>query len=409
MLKSNVFNLRFLSLCSLTFLALCNVSLFYNFNVYLMGIGFAAKGAGFIIGLYSLTAMFLYATVSQRIHLGNAYRLMLVGIMMFAGCGIAYMFATEFWSMAILRMINGAGVFLIMAPCTVVLVTIIPAEKSGFAFSIYSVALLAPYSIMPAVSEMMQPWIDSPTILYMVAGGLMLPAALLIFFIQPDRKTRNRNAETKETISPCLDAKGKNLLRKPVLSILLINSVYFTLFSAMFYLFEGFAVNRGLSSPGYFFTVQMGVMVAIRLVGGGIFDTFSKVVLVSLSLLITGAGFVLLYVMPTPAWAFYIAVVFGIGMGFCIPPLNSLMYLVTKPEYRGYNANMMMLTVHLGTFSGPCVGSLIIGAGGYELFLMVAALMTVCGSGFFLAANPAKEIGLDLKGKQVDTATGHCR
>ena len=133
-------------------------------------------------------------------------------------------------------------------------------------------------------------------------------------------------------------------------------------------------------------------MVAIRLVGGGIFDTFSKVGLVSISLLVTGAGFVLLYFLVDPDWILYIAVVFGIGMGLCTPPLNALMYLVTKPEYRGYNANMMILAIHLGTFAGPFFGSWIIQTGGYDMFLMIAIMITLCGAGFFVVANPAKTI-----------------
>ena len=161
-------SLKFLALCSITFLTLCNVAVFFNFHLYLQGIGFSGKEAGFLIGLYSLTAMILYASASQRINLGNARISMLAGIMMIASCGIAYLFAENFWSLAVVRMVNGAGIFLIMAPCMVVLVTIIPPEKSGLAFSFYSIALLSPYSIMPAVSEMVMPFVSSPTILYMV-------------------------------------------------------------------------------------------------------------------------------------------------------------------------------------------------------------------------------------------------
>lgn len=318
---------------------------------------------------------------------------------MVVGCGIAYTFAVELWSLALVRMVHGAGIFLIIASCMVVLVSIIPAEKTGFSFSIYSIALLAPYSIMPAVTEILRPFIKSPTTLYMVIGFLLVPAVILIPFIQPDRKIVSRSTKIKEMDPPHLCASKRNLLRKPVLTILLINSVYFTLFSGLFFLFEGFAIKRGLSNPGFFFTVQMGVMIVLRLVGGGIFDTFSKVVLVILSLMITGAGFFFLYIMPTTEWIMAIAVIFGIGMGLCIPPLNSLMYLVSQPESRGYNANMMMFTLNFGTFAGPFMGSLLIDAGGYDLFLLFSVLMTICGTGFLIVVNPAKEIkeiGVDV-------------
>lgn len=404
-MNNSVLDFKFISVCGLTFLTLCNVTVFYDFHAYLLSLGIETKSAGFLISLYSLTAMVLYATVSQRITLVNAYRAMVVGIVLVAGCAMAYRFAVGFWLLAGVRMVGGAGGFLILASCMVVLVSIIPAEQSGYAFSLYSVALLAPYSIMPAVSELVRPWLDSPTMLYMMTGCLLLPAAGLISLVRAQGAAQG-NIPEKST--PTTSARTRNLLRKPVLSILLMNGVYFTLFSALFYFLEGFARERGLSNPGFFFTIQMGVMVAIRIFGGRIFDSLSKVILVAASMLITAAGFVLLFMLPASAWAMSIAVVFGIGMGLCIPPLNSLMYLITTPEFRGYNANMMMLVVHLGTFTGAYVGSLLIDAGGYSLFLMAATLLTVCGAVFFLLVNPAKEIVLEKPLEMNERATDCC-
>lgn len=392
-MNNKVVTLKFLALCGLTFLALCNVAVFYDFHDYLLTLGFETKRAGLLVGLYSLSAMFLYATMSQRITVDNARRVMLSGIAMVAGCAISYPFVFEFWQLALVRIVNGAGGFLLMASCMVVLVSIIPAARSGHAFSMYSVALLAPYSIMPAVVELVQPWIHSPVMRYMATGCLLLPATCLLFYIRLEK------AEKSIKSAPEKDRKGEgsehqarkaSLFRKPVLAILLVNCIYFMLFAAIFYLFKGFALERGVAHPGYFFTIQMGVMVAIRLFGGKIFDTFSKVLLVGAALLVTGAGFLLLYIMPSPAWLFPIAVVFGLGMGLCIPPLNSLMYLVTTPEFRGYNANMMMLSLHLGNFAGPVVGTFIIDIGGYNLFLLVATLLTVCGTLFFIAVKPER-------------------
>ena len=121
--------------------------------------------------------------------------------------------------------------------------------------------------------------------------------------------------------------------------------------------------------------------------------------MVSIALLITGVGFTLLLRVRDPAWILPVSAVFGVGMGMCVPPLNSLMYLVTTPQYRGYNANMMMLSVHVGTFMGPFVGAWIIEAGGYDRFLAAAALITTAAAGFMYTANPAKYIP-----KGADTA-----
>ena len=394
--KDNLLTFDFLSLCFITFAAVCNVSVFYNFHLYLQGIGLSGKEAGFIIGLYSLSAMALYVTASQLIRLDKAINCMSAGVLLVVGCGVSYLVAEQFWALVIVRIINGMGMFLVMASCMVMLVAIIPQEKSGLAFSLYSVALLLPYSIMPAVSEVLMPLLHKPTIIYMLTACLLLPAAFLVVSLRTRVRNRFLDQEEKREGVLCKHAERKNLLSKPILAILLVNGIYFIIFSSLFYLFEGFAVEKGMKNPGFFFTTQMGVMIAIRLFVGRIFDIFSKVSLVAIALVITGTGFVLLRVMPNQTWLLPIAVLFGVGMGLCVPPLNSLMYLNTRPQYRGYNANMMMLVLHLGSFMGSFFGSWIIDFGGYDQFLTIAAGIAVSAAGFFLIVNPAKGISIGI-------------
>ena len=373
------------------------MSVFYNFHLYLQSIGISGKDAGFLIGLYSLSAMVLYVTASQFIRLNKAISCMLAGILLVVGCGVSYLFAEQFWALVVVRIINGIGMFLVMASCMVMLVAIIPQKKSGLAFSLYSVALLLPYSLMPAVSEMLMPLIHNPTKLYTLTACLLVPAGILVMSLRTRIRNRFLDQEKKSAGLLCKNAERKNLLRKPILAILLVNAIYFIIFSSLFYLFAGFAVAKGMKNPGFFFTTQMGIMIAIRLLGGRIFDTVSKVVLVAIAFVITGAGFMLLAVMPNQTWLLPIAVLFGLGMGLCVPPLNSLMYLNTSPQFRGYNANMMMLVLHVGSFMGSFFGSWVIDSGGYNQFLTLAAVMAMGAAGFFLIVNPAKGIAIGIE------------
>ena len=400
--QTRLLSFEFITLCLVTFLSLCNVAVFYNFHLYLQSLGLSGKEGGFIIGLYSLTAMVLYLTVSRYIRINNAFTGMLVGIFLVAGSGTAYLFFDNFWSLGLIRILSGMGMFLVMASCMVVLVSIIPPEKTGSAFSLYSVAMLTPYSVMPAISEMVGATLGAPVRLYAITAALLLPAGVFILIMR-----RRRESSASSAIEPSMkNAKTasqtnvwKNICQKPVLCILLVNGFYFTLFSALFFLFEGLGIQRGMKNPGFFFTTQMGVMMLIRLFGGRIFDAFSKIALVVTALLVTGAGFALLLLIPDTFWLFPIAVLFGMGMGLCVPPLNSLMYLVSEPQYRGYNANMMMLSIHFGTFMGPFAGACLIDAGGYDLLLLLAAFLTVCTAVLFIKLDPSSQV------RPVDSST----
>jgi MFS family permease len=395
--KNELFNLIFFTLCAVTFLALCNVAVFYNFHLYLGNLGIHGKSSGFIIGLYSLTAMGLYLTASRRITVANSHTCMLAGIVLVAVCGVAYLFAKSFWALVGVRIANGTGMFMVMAGCMAAFVAIIPADRSGLAFSLYSVAMLLPYAIMPSVSDRVTAWLPSPAHVYPATAGLLVPAAGLLVAVQHRFGGGGKERAAPQPSGPAPGGETQNLLRKPVGAILMVNGVYFSLFGSLFFLFKGLAVERGIANPGLFFTTLMGVMITIRLAGGRLFDRISKVALAATALTITGAGFGALGAVAEAKWVFAIAALFGLGMGLCVPPLNALLYLVSDVRFRGYNANMMMLTVHGGMFFGPFAGAWIVDAGGYGHFLLAAMFLSFGAAGFFLLVNPAKHVATGVE------------
>lgn len=175
-----------------------------------------------------------------------------------------------------------------------------------------------------------------------------------------------------------------NLRRTGIMSVLAANGVYFIIFSGLFFMFQDFANFRGIAKAGYFFSTQMGVMITIRLFGGSIFDRFSKQKLIFTAFTITAFGFLLLMNLHDESMLLPIAVVFGVGMGLSAPALNSLMFTVSEPEYRGFNANMMMLVVHLGSFLGPFMGGVMVDLLGYDGFLWIAFSGTLGAALFFV-------------------------
>ncbi len=384
---------EFLSLCIITFLALCNIAVFYTFHHYLLELGFDGREAGFLIGLYSFTAMLCYLFISSYIELSNARICMVSGIVIIACCGVSYFFAQTFFPLALIRIVSGIGLFLTMSSSMVVLVSIIPPAKTGVAFSLYSVAMLLPYSIMPAFSEFLSSYIDSPPVIYMSTAILLVPAAAVTWVMIKRIEVRLRGMAAHKK-----QARGKkngraNLFRREVLSILLTNCIYFLLFSSLFYLFKGYGIEKGLANPGLFFSILTGVMVSLRLFGSAIFDACAKVTLVTGALLITGLAYGLLAFSSEPWQIFTLAVLFGLGMGLCIPPLNALMFHTTLPQYRGYNANMMMLSMHFGSFSGPFVGAWVIEAGGYKMLFLWATALTLTAATLLLKINPGSRKG----------------
>jgi len=342
---------EFLSLCFVTFVAYCNISVFYNLFNYLRILGIPADLRGLVIGSYSLTAMFLYLLVSPFLTPANAPRAILSGMAGLAICSFGYFFIQSFWGLLALRILNGLGQFLMGAGTMALFVSVIPKKKSGQAFAIYSIAMLLPFGTVPAVMDALASVIPTPPHGYAGATVMLLPAAVLTWQIR--RRHRERWAEMERQPFPDWAVIRANITQLPVALLLLLNLVYITNWSSMFYLLKGFADQQGIRNVGSFFSVQMGVMILLRLVAGRLFDAVDKTWMLATTFAIISIGHLGLDRLPGAEALSLVAVIFGAGMGMGHPSLNGLMLAISPPRFRPMNANLMLFAVQAGYFLVP--------------------------------------------------------
>jgi MFS family permease len=374
---------EFLGLSVVIFLAFCNVTVFYNLFNYLETLQIPADLRGLVIGSYSLTAMLLYLLVSPFLSAANAVRTMLLGIAVAILCGVSYLFVYSFWGLLLLRIMNGFGQFLMSAGAMTLFVSVIPKERSGQAFAIYSVAILLPFAAVPAVMDTIVSFIPTPPHGYAGATVTLLPAAWIVLHI------RRRRLEQSDMAGggnfPSWADIRVNVKQPPVALLLLLTTVYIINWSSMFFLMKGFADQKGITNVGAFFAVQTGLMIAFRLLGGRLFDAFDKARIVLATFIVIAIGHLALDNLPG-AWAIsLVAVIFGVGMGMGQPTFHALMFEVSPPRFRPLNANMILFSTQAGFFLGPIFGGALIARWGYHgYFLFSVGLALVAASASML-------------------------
>ncbi len=375
---------EFVGLCSVSFLAFCNVTVFYDLFGYLASLGIPAELRGLVIGSYSLTAMALYLVASPLLTFANAPRTMFLGIAVLAASGIAYLHVHSFWGLLSLRMLNGAGQFCVGAGAMALLVAVIPPERSGQAFGIYSVAILVAYALVPAVMDAFAPLVRSPPQGYAAATLSLLPAAWIVWRIR-HRLGGDPGSPPARARRPGWTEIRADLARPVVALLLLLNVVYFANWSSVFFLFKGFAEREGIANVGAFFTVQMGFMIAIRLGAGRLFDALDKAWLVGASFAAIAVGHLALDRLPG-VWAVpFLGALFGIGLGAGYPSLNGLMFEISPPRSRALAANLMLFAVQAGFFLGPVLGGALVARRGYHGYFTASVAMALAA----VAASPA--------------------
>lgn len=377
---------RFLALCLFTLLAYCNISVFYSLYLHLETLGVAQAQRGPIIGASSLATILCFLLASPWLTVRNAPLWIFAGIAVLLGCGGGYLLAAGPAQLLALRLLNGAGVYLLSAPAMMLLVAHIAPERSGQAFGLYSVSALLPYSIIPALFDRLNPLLPSPAWGYAIMSLALLPAAAinLVLLRQDSRQGRPARQPQPEAASPAslaatLRFTWENLRRARTSLLLAINAVYYLNFAALFFLSKSLFESRGLGGVGLFFSIQTALMIVIRLCAARLFDVVDRLRLIVWCYALTAAGFALLWAAHGLALEVCAALVLGLGMGVGPPSLNGLMYAISEPRLRGVNSNLMTMALQAGSFLGPILGGLAVGAVGYAGFLGVGVAANLGG------------------------------
>jgi MFS family permease len=363
---------EFVGLCLVALLAVANSTAFYNLFGHLRTLGIAPELGGLVVGAYSLTAMVLYLVASPYLTVGVASPAMLAGIGILVVGGFGYLVAHSFWALLLLRAFCGTGHFLMGAGAMALLVTVIPPERSGQAFGLYSVAILVAYGVVPAAMDVVTPWLGNAAYGYAAATASLVPAAWIVLRIRRRAPEEARRAGSPRSPPSSWKDTWVSVSRPQVALLLLLNTAYFMNWSSLYYLYKGFAEQSRLGNVGSFLTVLTVVMILIRLLTGRLFDRFDKAWLLVLSFGIIAVGHQALLRLPAGAVPL-VGALFGLGLGAGYPALNGLMFEFSEPRFRPLNANLMNFAIQAGSFLGPSVGGALLAHHGYRGYFLAAS------------------------------------
>lgn len=359
----------------LALLGFANLAAFYGLEPWLRGKGLDAAHAGGTIAAFTLVALVLMPSVAARVSVASAGWCMVAGFAVTLLALPLYLLAEGFLALVGLRLLHGFGFVLTLVGITTRFVALVPPARAGEAYSLFSVADLLPFALLPPLMELTLPRFGGdPAQQYAAMALLQAPALLLAVLLA------RRRLPTQPDIG---DGEGAPAGARswPVLSLLLINTAAFIAHAVLFSMAKGRAVEmEGEALVGLFFAVQTGTIMMLRLAAGKLFDRWDQrwvsafgigVVTLALALLALPIGGTALgagVLVP-------VALLLGIGFGASLPLLNALMHRHSPPAQRGANINLMMLTLQVGYLFGPLLAGLVVNSAGYPAAFVLAAVL----------------------------------
>jgi len=377
---------EFLALCVIIVAAFCNVSVFYSFYHYLGTIGIPVAWRGFLVGLEPMAAFALRLFILPWLHVQNALLVTTASLVMLIAVSCSYLWVLTVPAMIVLRIAHGAAFVLLTSAVIALTVNFIPSQKSGQGFSTLSVATMIPYAVIPPVSEAVLPLFRTEADIY--AGvSIFSAAALILILILHGR------------IGRAIKSLDGVLLRRPTLAelrdnfrlrtvLLLLASILFVYLAhaTFFYFLKDLSLGTGSGDVGVFFSICMLTMIAVRALGGLLFDRMNKPCLLK-GVLVLLVACVVMVPLATSRLGFYLlAAVYGLCMGVILPLLNALLFSASPPPLRGLNTNLALFALDAGYFVTPYLGGALVAAGaGFDILFyagagyVMLALMLIAG------------------------------
>ena len=367
---------EFIAINAIAFLTYCNIAIFFQFHDYLATLNIPPNQIGFLIAIFSISALIIRPIISPMVTDENSKKWMFAGCCLLVGSLALYNFSTGFWSMAITRTLHGATYVMLGTAATSKLVSIIPKDRSAQAFGLFSVITLLPFAVVPPLMEPLSDFLGG------FDGAINVSAAMMLINLPLIGLFKSHDSETTLNTSRYTIRDGLLNLRNPqVWSLLVINLIVWTSFTTIFFFLKGFGDKIGIPNPGLFFTVSTFTEMAVRVLAGHLFDKADKKLLLTASILILAGGYLAIGMVSGPSGFFILAFALGLGWGIILPVINGFLYDVSEPRFRGLNANLATQMFQAGFSLGPLAGGMILSHFGYFSLFLTSGL-------FLLAAIP---------------------
>lgn len=360
----------------------CNsfVAVFYCFEQWLERLAVSPNWRGVLIS--SMFAMVLLFRPLSSIFFLRRGKLLAVGtaILISSGVMLAYAHVSGPHMVALiwlLRIVQGIALA-VFSSCTVaVLVSCIPKGQSARGFALFSLTLLLPYSVIPALGEQILPLLGGEPHLFGFMGLLGLPSLLMLLPLAPRLRKPELQNVTEGGVS------GHELwhaVRHSGLFFVYMACMTFSIMTVLAIFFmKGLCSVTG-AQPAWFFSTYTLTIILVRLLGSHRLDSLPRYRVTLLCCVVLACT--QLALAWGPLWTFIPATaLYGLGLGLLYPLLAAAVYDRSAPDARSLNSNIMMATFDASGMLAPLLGGMVVDAGwGYRgVFVTTAVSIALCG------------------------------
>ncbi len=330
--------------------------------IYLSRSGSVETEIGVLIGVFSVSSLIIRPSVGRTLLRSPEKNFMIAGSLLFGLSSIAYLVAPPFWPFFMVRIFQGIGLAFFNTASITLVANISPDAHRGQSFGYFYLAFNFAFALAPSLGMFI---INnfSFAVLFFFSAGL----SLCSLFITTKLAKRENDLPIDSPI-----ADDSFLSRKAIPPAVMVFFAHI-IWGALTAFFPLYALNCGVSNPGFFFTAYAVVLILGRTLGGRILDHYSREKIIFPCLTTYILSMVILAFSKTLPMFILVAVIWGIGNAFLIPTLVAYTVELAGSS-RGPAMGTFTALADFGTGMGPVVMGIILRVTSYKVMFLCLAL-----------------------------------
>ena len=345
--------------------------------VYIVQVGGREAEVGFIIGVFSGSALLLRPLVGRAADHWGRKSLILVGTGLLFISSLLYIPAQGVVPLLLVRVLHGVGWAAFGTAAFVLVADILPASRRGEGGGYYGMSVNLAMAAGPAVGVLLLQAFSFP-FLFLSAAGVALVAFLFSGLLSEVPGTRGSSSAfmEKRALFPSLVLSLSALTYGSIVSFLPL-----------------FARKQGIGNPGLFFTVFALALVLARGPLGRASDRWGRGATIIPGLLASGVSLVLLSYASSLVLFLLMALLYGLAFAAVQPSLMALTIDRVPPQRRGAAMGLFGMAMDLGIGAGSFLWGFVAQVAGFPQMYRLAGLTSLVALVVFLAGRSPRGRG----------------
>ena len=341
--------------------------------IYLAKLGSNEREVGILAGIIGIAALVSRFFVGGALTRYSEKSIMIFGAALFALTFLAAIVLRPFWPLFGVRVFQGIALASLQTAALAHIIRIMPLAQraSGIAYFMlapnFAMALAAPSGIFLANQY-------GFTVFFLACAGLCACSFFLSWNVkeQKDLFTSEQNVESHSAF----------LVEWKIVVPAIANFLQIFVWGALMAFIPLYALKRGVTNPGLFFTANAVMIITGRIFGGRILDTYDKEKMILSFMLINAMALVILSFSKTLPMFIFVGLLWGVAGSFFMPACMTYAF-----EYAGSSGGAAVGTFHafvdLGMALGPALTGLIVPHTGYPVMFLCLAFLCLIDFAYF--------------------------